>query len=109
MRLDHTGRPVTPYYDALCPACGSPLIQALEWFELGDDCWGVLIRCPECLGSHDLILDQDQMQDFRQAADEATSSLVQIAEYLEADVFRDNCDTFTRALRDDHIGPSDFR
>jgi hypothetical protein len=108
MRLDQTGRAGTPYYDALCPACASPLIQALEWIELGDEHWGVLVRCPECEASHEMVLGQEQVHDFMAAADEASRSLIDAAQYLERDVFRENCEAFTRALREGSIGPADF-
>jgi hypothetical protein len=108
MQLHQPAPAGSPQDDLLCRECSSPLIQALEWTRLSEDHWSVLIRCPECLSSGEIVMGQDSAHDFLLEADEATRSLRETVESLDRDIFRQSCGTFTQALRKGHILPTDF-
>jgi hypothetical protein len=91
-----------------CRDCGSTLIQPLEWMPLGNERWCVLVRCPECFRFADRVLDEDQSDEFLAALDEAQDNLKEAAELLNREIFRDECDSFVRALQADLVGPLDF-
>jgi len=108
MQPDYSQSRHTPCHDFLCRACRSPLIQRLETYRLDDEYWSVRVRCPECHGSDELVLDGDAMCDFENETEQAADCLLKAAEALEREIFRDLCEEFTRALRAGTIRPADF-
>jgi hypothetical protein len=92
----------------VCRHCGSTLIQPIEWTPLGSERWCLLVRCPECFRFEDLVLTEDQSDEFLAAMDVAEDNLKEAAELLNREIFRDECDSFVRALRADLLGPLDF-
>jgi hypothetical protein len=108
MQLDTDNSAEPPCHDFLCGGCSSQLVQPVEWTRSGDTQWVVLLRCPDCFQYCELVLDDAHAHEFSQAMDEATRSLLEVAEFLERDIFRQRCETFIKALRADHISPMDF-
>ena len=108
MQFHQTGPAGTPYDDLFCRGCSSPLVQAVEWTRLNEDHWSVLVRCPECFGSCEIVMDEDRAHEFMLETDEAVRSLLETAQSLERDIFRQSCEAFTQALRADQICPMDF-
>ena len=108
MQFPQTGPAGTPYDDLFCRKCSSPLIQAVEWTRLNEDHRSVLVRCPECFGSCEIVMDENRAHEFLLEAEEAIRSLREAAQSLERDIFRQSCEAFARALRADHIRPMDF-
>ena len=97
-----------PYGEFSCEECSSPLIQPLEWTRTGHEEWTVLVRCPECFQIRALNVTQNQAHQFQNMLDEAAHSLQETAEMLDRQVFKESCESFSRALRSDQICPMDF-
>lgn len=97
-----------PQWGFACPACGSALIQPLDWATDNCDRVSVTVRCPECFRTAVLHVTQDQANRFLNSLDEAKHNLQQTAEVLDREVFKDTCESFTRALRAGLIDPADF-
>jgi len=108
MRLDRLNRTGTPYFDFFCRECFSPLIQAVEWRRVARGRWSVLVHCPECMRSSEILMSDDQVHEFLVEADDAARSIVEAAESLDREIFRQSCEIFTQALRADLIRPVDF-
>jgi hypothetical protein len=98
----------TPQGGFACGACGSTLIQPLEWTSTGFEVWTVLVRCPECFRVGSLHVTQSQANQLLNTLDEAAHSLQETADMLDHEVFKENCEWFTRALREGLICPMDF-
>ena len=80
MPLDRSNSMDPSGHDFLCGECSSPLIQVVEWAPPGEKLCSVLVRCPECFESYELVLDEDGAYEFSLVLDEALHYLLEIAE-----------------------------
>ena len=108
MPLDRSNAVDPSGHDFLCRGCSSPLIQVVDWAPSSDEVCSVLVRCPECFQSYELVLDEDGAYEFSLVLDEALQCLLEIAEWLDQDIFRQSSVAFTRALRTGQVWPADF-
>ena len=108
MLHDQTDAAETQCHGFLCPECSSPLIQAVEWTQLSEKLWSVVMRCPECFQSGEIVMDESQVHEFSLLADEAVRNLLELAESLDQEIFRQSCETLVQLLRADLICPMDF-
>jgi hypothetical protein len=92
----------------VCRDCASPLIQPVDWETIGENQWRVRVRCPHCFDLWDLNLDDSEAHELLLNMDEAAKSMLQTAELLDRDTFRESCEVFAQALRADLIHPMDF-
>lgn len=44
-----------------CPACSSPLVQALDWEQQSESCWHVRLWCPECGHEQSVTLERSHL------------------------------------------------
>lgn len=108
MSFDQSIAAPTRPCEFVCVECSSPLVQPLEW-ERHQGVWTVHVRCPECGKYGQLHMSEDQAVIFQNLQEDAVHSMVQTAEMLDLEAFREACTTFVRALRADLIDPVDFQ
>jgi hypothetical protein len=93
---------------ALCPRCGSRLVQPQGWKEIGNGMLMLQLRCPECqirmVGSY----EAKHVASFDEHLVRARRRLE--AEYLKLvrANMRELAERFARAFELDLIGPDDF-
>ena len=109
------GRPVEPTsapthdHDLhVCGTCNAELVYPIDWEEEGATHWRVTLRCPNCLWSGTGVFEQSAVERFDEELDRGTETMVRDLKRLIAANMEDEIDRFVRALRDDHILPSDF-
>jgi hypothetical protein len=91
-----------------CGACGSPLVQPIDWLDAGRHHWRLLLRCPNCEACGTVVVE-DELVDFydveleRGAAALARSLSDLVQERIGREVAQ-----FSEALRRDLILPEDF-
>lgn len=99
-------RPSTDLH--ICPVCERDLVYPVEWEEISETHWEVLLRCPNCeWGSVDTY-DQDTVDRFDGVLDDGTEVLLRDLKRLEQANMEDEIVRFARALEAGAILPEDF-
>ena len=80
----------------------------MEWTQLSEKLWSVVMRCPECFRSGEIIMNADQVHEFSLLSEEATRNLLEVAESLDREIFRESCETLEKLLQANLVWPSDL-
>jgi hypothetical protein len=92
----------------LCPECDRDLVYPVEWEEVSETHWEVLLRCPNCeWGSVDTH-DKATVDRFDRVLDDGTEVLMRDLRRLEQANMEDEIVRFAKALDADAILPEDF-
>lgn len=91
-----------------CGACGSRLVQPIDWLDAGRHHWRLLVRCPNCEACGTVVVEDDLVDFYdieleRGAAELARSLSDLVQERIGREVAQ-----FADALRRDLILPEDF-
>lgn len=107
--LDRTGRARRSLH--ICPDCGSRLVQPTAWQQEEDDRahWRVWRRCPECEWAGDGVHSEVAIDAYDEQLDLGAHELADQLRALEHANMSAMADAFVQALREDLIGPADFR
>lgn len=92
----------------VCPNCESELVYPVEWEEAGPNGWKVTRRCPDCEWFDTDVFSHDQVDDFDDALDRGTESLVRGLRLLMRANMAEEIEVFVKALAADAIVPDDF-
>jgi hypothetical protein len=92
----------------LCPECDRDLVYPVEWEEVSETHWEVLLRCPNCEWTEVDKHDQATVDRFDAVLDEGTEILLRDLRQLERANMEDEAERFMRALEADAILPEDF-
>jgi hypothetical protein len=92
----------------LCPDCDRGLVYPVEWEEVTETHWEVLLRCPSCEWSDLGVFDQDTVDRFDEHLDLGTEALIRDLKRLTKANMEDEIDRFSDALHADLILPEDF-
>ena len=103
-------RPVAPQDRDLCvcEACGSDLVEPVEWESAGGECWRVALRCPNCEQASEGVFSQECVDRYDERLDEGTGALVADLKRLEHAAMAEDVDRFVGALLAGAILPEDF-
>ena len=47
-----------------CERCGRDFVSPVAWHELDDDNWWIRVRCGECGSAREMVIDNEQAQQF---------------------------------------------
>lgn len=101
--------PAEPEEDLhLCPACGSNLVQPVQWAPVDKRRWRVELHCPECDAERAGIFSQPTLDRFDAILDNGAISLMDDLSKLERYNMEEAIERFSCALRSDQILPEDF-
>lgn len=92
----------------VCRACRSELVHPLDWSEVGQGRWRLLLRCPNCEHREEGIFGSDTLESLDTTLDEATRTMIGDLRQLARANIEDEVDRFARALHEGHIWPMDF-
>jgi hypothetical protein len=92
----------------VCPACGSNLVQPLDFEPLGASSCYVELLCPNCHWSHRGVHHQAEVDRFDEELERGEAAVLASVEELTRTNMRDEADRFARALAADAILPMDF-
>jgi hypothetical protein len=92
----------------LCPECDRDLVYPVEWEEVSETHWEVLLRCPNCEWTEVDKHDQATVDRFDGILDEGTEILLRDLKQLERANMEDEAERFMRAIEADAILPEDF-
>jgi hypothetical protein len=96
---------------ARCPVCCSALVEPVHWKQVGQDCWELELRCPECGAGRTAALDGAAVHAYNvllyEAEDEVARQAAALSREWSADVAAEGA-RFVEALRADQIMPIDF-
>lgn len=95
----------------ICPDCGSRLVQPTCWEqeEADHSHWRVWRRCPECEWAGDGVHNEVTIDAYDEQLDLGAHELADELRTLEHANMSEMADAFVTALREDLIGPEDFR
>lgn len=94
----------------ICPDCGSSLVQPTSWEqESNRSHWRLWRRCPECEWASEGVHDEVAIDAFDEQLDLGAHELAGELRALEHANMCEMADAFIIALRQDLIGPEDFR
>ena len=66
-----------------CRACPSRLVQPVQWRRLGDDCWEIDLRCPDCGATARECVPTEAVARYDQVMRRARQSLERHLEAIE--------------------------
>jgi hypothetical protein len=92
----------------VCPDCDRELVFPVEWEEVSETHWEVLLRCPNCEWSDLGVFDQPTVDRFDDELDRGTEALMRDLKRLTQANMEDEIDRFVLALVADAILPEDF-
>jgi hypothetical protein len=92
----------------ICPECDRDLVYPVEWEEVSETHWEVLLRCPNCEWTEVDRYDQATVDRFDLQLDDGTEILIADLKRLERANMEDEIELFSRALQADAILPEDF-
>lgn len=92
----------------ICEACGSNLVEPLDWVPAGPKNWRVELRCPNCQHWTNGVFTQDCVDRFDEALDAGTAAVVQDLKRLEHANMADYVERFIGALDAGALAPEDF-
>lgn len=104
-------RPVAPAEDrdlCVCEACGSELVEPIEWDSAGPERWRVALRCPNCWHTSEGVFSQECVDRFDERLDDGTATVVADLRELERASMVADGERLTAALRAGAILPEDF-
>lgn len=94
----------------ICPDCGSRLVQPTSWEqEANRSRWRVWRRCPECEWAGEGVHDEIAVDAYDEQLDLGAHELADELRALQHANMSEMADAFIVALRQDLIGPGDFR
>lgn len=67
-----------------CSACGSPLVQAVEWTQTDDSCWDVKLWCPDCKYEQEATLARSELLYLSRAIEEGFVWMLDALSELDA-------------------------
>ena len=91
-----------------CRSCASLLLQPTEWVHVDEQRWQVSMRCPECYEAYDVVLEQDEVNEFSYHLEHGFQCLLEAVDQLDQEAFETECETFIAAVRADGVYPMDF-
>jgi hypothetical protein len=92
----------------ICPECNSDLVQPVDWSEAPDDCWNLLLACPNCEWFTEGLYTADQVRELEDQLDEGLADMLRDLQRLTQANMADQIDRFVTALYADQILPEDF-
>jgi hypothetical protein len=93
---------------AVCPRCGSDLVQPLGWKELRGGELYLRLRCPECQMLMSGTFQQERVAAYDAALVEGKETLVADYEAVVRHNMKELAELFRRALELDLVGADDF-
>ena len=94
----------------ICPACDSRLVQPTSWEQGADRTrWRVWRRCPECGWAGNDVHGEVAVDAYDEELDLGANELADELRSLERANMNEMAETFILALRQDLVGPEDFR
>ncbi|MGN6167121.1 MAG: HNH endonuclease signature motif containing protein [Solirubrobacteraceae bacterium] len=92
----------------VCPDCSSGLVQPVDWSEAPDDCWNLVLSCPNCDWYTEGLYNADQVRELEDRLDEGLADMLRDLQRLTQANMADQIDRFVNALNADQILPEDF-
>ncbi len=93
---------------AVCGACGSSVVNAVDWHEHDESSWWVLLRCGECAWSREAIVTDAEAKRFERDLAPGLREIARTIARLDRERMLWEAEVFIAALGDDLIGPADF-
>jgi hypothetical protein len=101
--------PAEPAEDLhVCLDCSSPLVHPVEWEQVGEDRWRVLLRCPNCEIHREGVFTQRTVEDFDEELERGSDAVARDYGRLMRANMGDEIERFAAALDADAILPEDF-
>jgi hypothetical protein len=92
----------------VCPCCRGDFVYPTNWSPAGKLQWSVMLRCPDCEWRGGGVFDQDAVDRFDEALDDATQSVLDDLELLSRANMEEHIERFVEAINADLILPEDF-
>ena len=92
----------------VCGECDRELVYPVEWEEVSDTHWEVLLRRPDCEWSEMGVFDQPTVDRFDDELDRGTQAVSRDLKRLTQANMEEEIERFVSALTADAILPEDF-
>jgi hypothetical protein len=105
---DSTDKPIHKLIapNIFCRACGSPLVQAVDWEQEEESLWSIRLWCPECGFEQAATLDRPQLLYLSLAMEEGFGWVLQaLAELSDISAGPSSLD-FAHRAQTDRIRPA---
>lgn len=95
---------------SICAECECDMVYPIDWEQEQSDnrLWRVTLRCPNCEGVRDGLMDEDLIEKFDCLLDRGTDSLVRDLRNLTYANMATEINVFVSALDGGHLLPEDF-
>ena len=92
----------------LCPACGGDRVHPLDWHEVSDMRWQLVVRCPDCRWRTSDVFEQPEVERYDDVLAADTDRLIEVLDRVTRENMTEQLERFRRALEHDAIEPMDF-
>ncbi len=92
----------------VCPDCSSELVQPVDWSEAPEECWTLVLCCPNCDWYTEGLYTRDQVRELEDRLDEGLADMLRDLQRLTQANMADQIDRFITALYADQVLPEDF-
>jgi hypothetical protein len=92
----------------VCTDCHADCVHPVEWHELGDAHWWMLLRCGECRREREVTVADGVATRFSADLDAAQREIDRAVRLLDSERMAGEVEVFTQALRRDLIDAGDF-
>ena len=93
---------------AICGECDCDMMYPIDWKQLAGSSWQITLRCPNCEGVDEAVMDEVLIEKFDCSLDRDTDSLVRDLRDITCMNMVTEFDTIIEAFQGDHILPVDF-
>jgi hypothetical protein len=91
-----------------CLACGSSVVNPVDWHTHDESRWWVLLRCGECGWSREAIITDAEAEQLERDLEPGLRKIAKAEAKLDRERMVCEGEVFLAALRRDLIGPADF-
>ncbi len=107
VEMDHVEFPHVRRIE-LCPACGGDRVHPLDWHEVSDMRWQLVVRCPDCRWRTSDVFEQPEVERYDDVLAADTDRLIEVLDRVTRENMTEQLERFRRALEHDAIEPMDF-
>jgi hypothetical protein len=91
-----------------CGGCGCPFVQPIDWDEAGSRHWRVTLRCPNCLESGTVVVEDEVVDHYDLELERGAAELARMLHEIVEENIEREAERLREALDGGHLLPEDF-
>lgn len=97
-----------PAVELCCRDCGSDLVAPLQWEQMDEETWSILLGCPECETVYELVLGRSTMERYIAQLHAQKRALIADLRHWDKARFREDVERLLALIDADLVVADDF-